>query len=73
MQPVQDSNKHDPGNDLLKQSSNRGKNGHPIWIPNKAVAENTGLNNSMSRKLKSKIVMPFMIFPNLSKNCLSSK
>ena len=73
MQPVQDSNKHDSGNDLLKQLSKRGKNGHPICIPIKAVPENTGLNNSMSRKLQSKIVMPFMMFPNLSKNFLSSK
>ena len=73
MQPVQDSNKHDSGNDLLKQLSNRGKNGHPICIPIKAVPKNTGLNNSMSRKLQSKIVMPFMIFPYLSKNFLSSK
>ena len=73
MQPVQNSNKHDSGNDLLKQLSNRGKNGHPICIPIKAVPENTGLNNSMSRKLQSKIVMPFMIFPYLSKNFLSSK
>ena len=73
MQPVQNSNKHDSGNDLLKQLSNRGKNGHPICIPIKAVPENTGLNNSMSRKLQSKIVMSFMMFPNLSKNFLSSK
>ena len=48
MQPVQDSNKHDPANDLLKQSSNRGKNGHPIWIPNKVQWQSTVHNQTIN-------------------------